>query len=156
MKNRVQVGDVWECARNKEERLITAMSENFALFKADSEIEEAIPLDALLFTSLSYGRLIERDGDRIRIVKPETIEDRIKAQYPDYEVVMLKENECFDLVLNAPGLPLHINAQSMKGFAGYVYRHEENDWLKSSKPVKSWRNKYIHPKAVLFSREFHE
>jgi len=85
--------------------------------------------------------------------KPVTPEDRIKAQYPDYDVVMLKENEVFDLVLNAPGLPLHCNAQSMKGFYRYVYQHPDGDLNTNTSPTKQWdKGVTLLPKAVLFSR----
>ena len=89
--------------------------------------------------------------------KPEkTLEQKIKedtVKWPDNEVRMLKEREgSGDLVINIAGLPLHINAQSMKGFAGYVYYHSENDWVVSKKPTKYWRNKTIQPVAVLFEK----
>ena len=85
--------------------------------------------------------------------EPESLKDRIKAQYPDYDVVMLKENEVFDLVLNAPGLPLHCNAQSMKHFHRYVYEGSESGFYDARRPTDSnMHNKTILPCAVLFSR----
>jgi len=90
-------------------------------------------------------------AEEIEAAKPKelTLEDKIKAKYPDYEVVILKWDELF---LRCDGY-VHVSAQSMKGFQGYVYIHSENDWLVSNKPTKSSRNKYIQPVAVLFERD---
>lgn len=98
---------------------------------------------------------ILRPAKPSEIPQPETLEDKIKAKWPQYEVVMCKEREeSFDWVLNIPGLPLHINAQSMKGFQGYVY---EIDGLKENVlPVICDGSKYIQPVAVLFEKEIKE
>jgi len=90
-------------------------------------------------------------AEEIEAAKPKelTLEEKIKAKYPDYEVVILKWDELF---LRCDGY-VHVSAQSMKGFQGYVYIHSENDWLVSNKPTKSSRNKYIQPVAVLFERD---
>ena len=85
--------------------------------------------------------------------QPETLEDKIKEKWPDREVEMLgicKENGWLGLSEEGGARDPHFYAQSIKGFAGYIYCHEENNWLVSSKPVKSWRNKFVHPVAVLF------
>jgi hypothetical protein len=82
-----------------------------------------------------------------------TPEEKIKEKWPDKEAVMFDYD--IEGVLREQGNLLdgrdaHLVSQSKRGFSGYVYCHEENNWLVSSKPVKSWRNKFVHPKAALF------
>lgn len=89
---------------------------------------------------------------RIKPEVQETLKDKIKAKWSQYEVVMCKEREeSLDWVLNMAGLPLHISAQSMKGFQGFVYERE--DGLKENVlSIICDGRKYIQPVAVLFEK----
>jgi hypothetical protein len=94
----------------------------------------------------------------IEAAKPKelTLEEKVKAKYPDYEVCMLRINEVTGWLSyghNGTSRVAHSAAQSDPRFQGYVYIHSENDWLVSNKPTKSSRNKYIQPVAVLFTRD---
>jgi len=93
-----------------------------------------------------------------RIAKPKelTLEEKVKAKYPDYEVLMFAVNEgtgWLSYGFNNTNRVTHTTAQSDPRFQGYVYIHSENDWLVSNKPTKSSRNKYIQPIAVLFNKD---
>jgi len=89
------------------------------------------------------------------IPKPESLEDRVKAEYGGFEVVMLEwdkrelwtmENHgCFDAAY------LHTTAQSMKGFAGYIYLWP-SEFYANYEPVKYISGAYTHPIAVLFEK----
>jgi len=97
-------------------------------------------------------------AEEIEAAKPQelTLEEKVKAKYPDYEVCMLRINEGTGWLSyghNGTSRVAHSAAQSDPRFQGYVYIHSENDWLVSNKPTKSSRNKYIQPVAVLFQRD---
>lgn len=94
----------------------------------------------------------------IQATKPkvESLEDRVKAEYGDYEVAMLTVKDgagWLSYDFSGMNRVCHITAQSDPRFQGYVYIHSENDWLVSNKPTKSSRNKYIQPFAVLFTKD---
>jgi hypothetical protein len=164
-KAKIQVGDVWEWDRGQirimsttREDLDNGIEENIVGLCCKKSHRNASVGFAFNYTTeelLAAGyKLIERNGDPIK-PEPETLIDRIKAQYPDYEVVECKERkQSLDLVLNVAGLPLHINAQSMKGFYTYIYEEEEGsegDFFNWNHPTYQ-RDKYSQmPVAVLFS-----
>lgn len=87
------------------------------------------------------------------IPKPETLEDRVKAEYGEYDVVMLEFPAEYllyydeDCDIHRP----HIEAQSMKGFAGYVYLWP-SEFNAHYEPVKYISGNYTHPIAFLLSR----
>ena len=84
--------------------------------------------------------------------KPEkTLENRVKAEYGDFDVVMLEWEDCRGRLL-MPDSYLHIDAQSMKGFAGYVYL--AHPFTIKPMPVMT-DNGMVQPIAVLFSRGNH-
>lgn len=88
-------------------------------------------------------------------IKPESLEDRINAEYPDYDVVVLEWEEGF-LSLKTSSIlnnNCHIYAKSMRGFYKYVYFNEEcNDLYTSREPTDTYNGNTIHPKAVLFTK----
>ncbi len=148
--NKIKVGDVWWSITSSEKVTVNSVGNFYALCSSSDtsrEDEYTMPLDACLFNSGIYGRLIERDG---KPVEPEKLEDKIKEEYSGYEVVMLKRREgSGDLVINIAGLPLHVLAQSMKGFRGYVYNFDQGF---KTENVPLGPSVYITPVAVLFSK----
>jgi hypothetical protein len=87
-------------------------------------------------------------------VKPKelTLEEKVKAKYPDYEVVMLAWDERNRWVMQDSYL--HVDAQSRKGFYRYVYQHPHYDWDTCTIPTMQWtKDETIQPVAVLFERE---
>ena len=92
--------------------------------------------------------------------EPESLEDRIKAQYPDYDVVMLEwtDNAAPDanFLQISTGLEEyepHTSAQSMKDFYRYVYQHPDGDLDTNTSPTEQWdKGVTLQPKAVLFTR----
>lgn len=91
---------------------------------------------------------ILRPARKDEIPKQETLEDKIKAKWPNKEVVML---EYYDDVLcfssGKMNMCAHLEAQSMKGFSGYVYAFEEGLKINSQ---CIWPNTSMQPVAVLF------
>lgn len=97
--------------------------------------------------------------DEIPVAKEKTLEQKIQEMWPGKEVVMLEPDDfgflsllvdCSVLVNTLKDVPhAHIYAQSMKGFAGYIYTHDD-DLIKSLKPTKNWKCKTLQPVAVLF------
>ncbi len=87
--------------------------------------------------------------EEIEAAKPKelTLEEKIKAKYPDYYVEML-EWSLID-ILNCKG-HIHASAQSMKGFQGYVYY--AHPFTVKPMPVMTEAGKCIQPVAVLFER----
>jgi len=77
--------------------------------------------------------------------EPATLEERVKSEYGEYDVVMLGWSASNILDMVNKHLP-HIMAQSMRGFHKYVYDIGGVLCLDRS-PVKA-----IHPCAVLFAR----
>lgn len=91
--------------------------------------------------SINHYRIVEP--------KPETLEDRVKDEYPDYEVVMLEW--CDDYLCHPSGMS-HITAQSMKGFAGYVYDCPDDPTGSTFTMMFPPVRKNIHPVAILFTK----
>ena len=95
-------------------------------------------------------------------IKPETAPasqlDRIKAEYAEYRVEVCKmREESGDLIIDIAGRPLHITAQSMKGFYRYVYKGSvEGTFYISRFPTDEVaypaNGPIIHPVAVLFTK----
>jgi hypothetical protein len=117
---------------------------------------------------LNHKDVLVSDLDEIRparldeIPKQETLEDRIKAEWPDKEVVMLEPQGFGNLLsvaipesINNGTYKPHFYAQSMKGFARYVYqRPDESGFFIRESPVWGWNDNIIlQPVAVLFDKE---
>lgn len=89
--------------------------------------------------------------------KPATLEERVKKEYGDYEVVMLgfgdtQATKFLGLWKNPYQAYIkHIEAQSMRGFAGYLYEFDSN-LIQQHSPTEYIKGKTVHPIAVLFSR----
>ena len=94
--------------------------------------------------------------DKLYRIKPEPQkpEDRIEAEYPEFDVIPLEwsgNKLKFEASINR-----HFEAQSMKGFAGYVYDDLElstyptqGEWTDEGMIVKM-------PIAVLFTKDSNE
>tara|TARA_R110002012_G_scaffold301481_1_gene501768 strand:- start:40 stop:297 length:258 start_codon:yes stop_codon:yes gene_type:complete len=82
------------------------------------------------------------------------LEDKIKAKWPNYEVVMFGWSKANIWGWTTGDCSPHIKAQSLRGFQGFVY---EIDGLKENVlPVICDGRKYIQPVAVLFEKEIKE
>jgi len=99
--------------------------------------------------------------DRIRVIleeleKPETLQERIEKQYPEFEVVRLGWLGNRLIIPNWKDRPSHIEAQSIRNFAGYIYDRGEGIIMETLQPVTKIPDgegyKAIHPVAVLFRR----
>lgn len=112
-----------------------------------------------------HHRLVLRPATEAEIPKPATLEERVKAEYPDFEVVMLEwgKGEDSDLLLMVSSKRkdwVHIMAQGMKGFYRYVYDLEDGNWpdirigfLVNREPTfPDSKGRIIHPIAALLSR----
>jgi hypothetical protein len=100
-----------------------------------------------------YDTLRPATAEEIEAAKPKelTLEEKVKAEYPDYEVVMLDWNSLNRWVM--PNGYLHIDAQSMKGFYRYVYQDPDGDWDTSTLTTMMWDNGItLQPIAVLFNK----
>jgi hypothetical protein len=94
---------------------------------------------------------------RYRIKKPKepTLEEKVKAKYPDYEVCMLRINEGTGWLSyghNGTSRVAHSAAQSDPRFAGYIYDFTGGaggDLTRREQPTYE----YIQPIAVLFTRD---
>lgn len=88
-------------------------------------------------------------------VKPEpNLEDRVKAEYGGFEVVMLEWEEHTDDLYRLSMIHkgcnwAHIEAQSMRNFNGYVYL--AHPFTVKPMPVTT-DNGMVQPCAVLFSK----
>jgi len=100
-----------------------------------------------------------RPATAAEIPKPEviTLEDRVKFEYSDFDVVMLEWTNNHYISVDSLTFSLkdvfdieHIAAQSMRNFAGYVYLAHPFS-IKPS-PVMIDSNGMVHPTAVLFTR----
>jgi hypothetical protein len=88
------------------------------------------------------------------IPKPEkTLEEEIQEKWPDKEVVMFEWEDATQfyrekLMIKDNGhLRRHTDAQSMRGFAGYIYK-DGCDFMRRSVPI--WPVDYKQPIAALF------
>jgi hypothetical protein len=100
--------------------------------------------------------IIIRPAKASEIPKPKekTLEERIQEKWPDKEVVMLDDGTdilLFSYAGSCANRP-HIEAQSMKGYCGYVYYAEGKvpEMHRDEKPISEACN---HPVAVLFRRD---
>ena len=95
----------------------------------------------------------------IQAAKPkvESLEDRVKAEYGDYEVVMLfwDTDDTLCIKVRKPKIQMyHACAQSRKGFYRYVYEHPDGVCDTSTVPALESRKGFtILPIAVLFTKE---
>ena len=98
---------------------------------------------------------------RIKPVKPETLEERIREEYSGFDVVMLEERHLLGIEVHRPVdetigsiefMP-HTTAQSMKGYYEYVYYVEYGDDLYTKRDATdSYDGNTIQPVGVLFTR----
>jgi len=89
---------------------------------------------------------------RIKEGKPVTLQSRIEAEFEGYEVVMLEDDRDILMLYRFGHEFKHIEAQSMKGFAGYIYNCGKHV-IQHFQPIfESGTKQLHHPVAVLFER----
>jgi len=93
----------------------------------------------------------------IEAAKPKelTLEEKVKAKYPDYEVCMLYWDTDDTLCMRTGTSQIyHTCVQSMKGFYRYVYQHLDGNLDTCTSPTMQWaRDESLQPIAVLFTRD---
>ena len=110
----------------------------------------------LIINSLDILRLATPAEIQAAQPKVESLEDRVKAEYGDYEVVMLEWSRInVWSIQSRQGLVSHAIAQSMKGFYRYVYENPEPDKSLCHLIEPVWLCDYepILPIAVLFTKD---
>jgi hypothetical protein len=92
--------------------------------------------------------------DEIPVAKEKTLEQKIKEEWDDKEVVMLEpENGMLRIVKNIGGCEYdspHVFAQSMKGFHKYVYELLSGKLELNTRPIMPGVLPTLQPVAVLF------
>lgn len=88
--------------------------------------------------------------------EPQKPEDRIEAEYPEFDVIPLEwsgNKLKFEASINR-----HFEAQSMKGFAGYVYEDADADkgFMVCLHPTIYTEDDVTTPIAVLFTKDSKE
>jgi hypothetical protein len=93
----------------------------------------------------------------LKEIKPKelTLEEKVKAKYPDYEVLMLIDDRDILMFPRFGDEFKHVEAQSIKGFHGYVYHREwdNNYYFRYYAADVLNSGKYIQPIAVLFNKD---
>jgi len=103
---------------------------------------------------------------RYQIQKPKelSLEERVKKEYPDYEVLMIQEVQHKNAYSGKPYLsfegfshfggiqPEHTCAQSMKGFYRYVYQYDGNICKNTNPIITQEDGANLFPIAVLFDK----
>jgi hypothetical protein len=97
----------------------------------------------------THNWLTLRPATEAEMPEPATLEDRIKAEYGDYDVVMLDWDVSNCRLIMAGTYLLHIEAQSMRGFYKYVYEDGNDGFYIRSTPIGHDSDQ---PFAVLFVR----
>lgn len=111
--------------------------------------------DDIIANASDYDFL--RPATEAEIPKPATQEDRVKAEYGDYDVVILEFDEpdidgvSLLCVMHNRSTVSHVLAQSMKGFYEYVY-FDGSEFYTYREPTDELAGKTITPIAVLFVR----
>jgi len=101
-----------------------------------------------------YDTLRPANAEEIEAAKPKelTLEEKVKAKYPDFEVKFFRWCSVGRYVFSTSN-DNHIAAQSMKGFYRYVYQHLDGDWDTSTSPTMMWdKGVTLQPIAVLFNK----
>jgi len=96
-------------------------------------------------------------AEEIEAAKPQelTLEEKVKAMYPDYEVCMFYWDTDDTLCMRTSTSQIyHTCVQSMKGFYRYVYQHLDGNLDTCTSPTMQWaRDESLQPIAVLFTRD---
>ena len=94
----------------------------------------------------------------LRKLDPPSLEDRIKAEFPDKRVVMLVTRHFLGIAVDIPidsnltqtQFMSHTVAQSMRGFHKYIYEVEDGSFVEVVGPVLNCGEGVLQPCAVLF------
>lgn len=144
-----------------------------AMIRIMQEYSEGKPLECKVSKNAEWVNIIECvpshpmwdwESCQYRIKpepEPQSLEDRIKAEYSDKEVVMLEwtfthydpiESLTFDII-SVQSIE-YFAAQGIKGFHGYVYKRESHfdgiTFEVDCTPSCYFNKDLIHPIAVLF------
>ena len=147
-----QVGDIWkdESTNLCVDVLFSGVSR--MVIEDNEQKERVYEVKAFMDSHI----LIERDGKPYKPT-PQSLEDRIKAEYPEYEVKMFKRDKANLLTVNGY---FHVVTQSMKGFVVYVYKGDYGDLELSTYPIQEERGKgrmaVKMPVAALFTKDSKE
>lgn len=137
------------------EEKIKEAEQRLALLKhynEGGEIEMQSMSDARIWRTVNPSFNFEKYNYRIK-PSPKSLEDRIKAEYPGYEVVSVRDEPIleFESPYDYKVYFLHV-AQSMKGFYTYVYLDNNDAITESHSPLIELGYGVIHPVACLFER----
>tara|TARA_R100000808_G_scaffold21555_1_gene46543 strand:+ start:66 stop:638 length:573 start_codon:yes stop_codon:yes gene_type:complete len=92
-------------------------------------------------------------------IKPKelSLEEKIKEKYSEFEISLIEDNGYGVLSHNSTGphvLAQHVLAQSLKGFAGYVYEYLDSSMGVELTPIShKVTGEVLHPVAVIFKKE---
>ena len=150
-KAKIQVGDVWQLNDAIEKGGLVEII-GISDLKVFCKFGGSEWLDTIN-KFLDEYKLIERAGEKVE-PEPENLLDRIKAEYPDFEVVELEWHGDKLLKFHRFNCDhLHVSAQSMKGFNRYVFVDPDGDFLQSTDLTTLWDPEVtLQPVAALFSR----
>jgi len=112
-----------------------------------SEVLEGLDLAA--FNTVEDIKTV-RPATADEMPKPETLEDRIRAEYSDYVVVMLEwYNDIWSIERSDGNFNCHTVCQSMRGFYSYLYEEDDGGGLYMREtPIFN----ALHPIAVILSK----
>jgi len=150
-------------------RLVVEEDKWYALVTVNNDLH--FEKGALLLAAQDDGVVALYEYSTLRPAKPSeipkpepTLEDRVKAEYPDYEVVVLEFDEpdidgvSLLCVMHNRSAISHVLAQSMRGFSGYVYERNDDDsfsvypWAVDCMDKNIGDSIYTHPIAALFTK----
>lgn len=123
-------------------------------YTENSEMDEEGAVITGDITGNLAGYYTLRPATAAEIPKPKNLEDRVKAEYADFDVVMLEwtDNAAPDvnylqIKTGDEEFELHTAAQSMRGFFYYIYFQDEEFYTRDSPSYNG-----LQPIAALFNK----
>ncbi|MEE9351674.1 MAG: hypothetical protein V3U78_05395 [Thiotrichaceae bacterium] len=150
---KILVDDVWKWDRGQF--TVLSMVDDIIVGVVSKVGHRNVKLGAgmnLCFDDFNSYTLIERDGKPVE-AEP-TLEERVIAEYGDYDVVMLEWDDRSNWTIKNNGnLNAHVIAQSMKGWHKYVYYNSDTDRLYALRDTYNYKNNVtIMPIGALFEK----
>lgn len=106
------------------------------------------------YTGHAYSIRPARPEEIPESAKELTIEEQIKAQWPDKKVLMFFWDNFNVWCLKKGKVEAsHVTAQSMKGFCTYVYQSDNGIWYTHKRPTVGMKEPIQLPVAALFIEE---